>query len=87
MLASGAPGAFIPVLYSGTGVVAYMARYHEIRRQERAGVLRTVGTRKRVYAAVLMDGPPRPKCGQVYSHNHETKDNPKGVWTFTKGAS
>jgi len=82
--ASGAPGALIPVLYSGTSNVAYRAKYPEIRRQERAGVLRTVGSKKRIYAAVLIEGPVRPRCGQRETHNHETPDNPRGVWTFKK---
>ena len=26
----------------------------------------------------------RPRVGERYSHNHETADNPRGVWTFKK---
>lgn len=70
-----------PVLYP-SGNLAYMATYTQIRLSEKSGVLRTFGKKKRIYGARLFEGPTRPQCGQHQTHNHETPDNPRGVWTF-----
>lgn len=74
----------LPVLYP-SGNLAYMATFRAVRAQEKSGVLRTFGRGKRVWGAMLVCGPVRPRCGERTTHNHETPDNPRGVWTFRKG--
>jgi hypothetical protein len=49
-----------------------------------------VGTTHRIRALVAVTGQiewlrlNRPALGQRYSHNRETNDNPRGVWTFRR---
>jgi len=79
----------LPV-YTADRELLYYAPIASIPHLIETGRARPVGTRRRMRALIAVCGPDemlaliRPYVGQRYSHNHETGDNPQGVWTFSK---
>lgn len=83
------PKNFLPVYGSGHELL-YHAPVASVPRLLASGLATAVGTKHRTRALLATRGATdvlrsmKPPAGQHYSHNHETADNPKGVWTFRK---
>ena len=83
------PRNLLPVLGSGDMVLGYVS-VAAAQRMLSAGSVVGRGTRHRIRALIAthdnIDLLPasKPPSNQRYSHNHETVDNPPGVWTFKK---
>jgi hypothetical protein len=71
----------LPVQYP-SGTFAFLVSPDEARRMIRSCVAEGLGTKKRLHALRLIEGPGRPVAGTRYSHCQQTQDNPKGVYTF-----
>jgi hypothetical protein len=84
------PSNCLPV-YSPDHELLYHAPIGSVPRLLESGRVRPVGTKHRVRALIAVCGDAtawlrlsRPPTGRPESHNRETEDNPRGVWTFRK---
>ncbi|PWT75417.1 MAG: hypothetical protein C5B60_05385 [Chloroflexi bacterium] len=79
----------LPV-YTADRELLYYAPLASVAHLIENGKVRPVGTRRRMRALIAICGKhellraAHIPTGQRYSHNHETDDNPQGVWTFSK---
>lgn len=71
----------IGVLYPDARI-AYTCTQREARELIRAGVAKALGNKQRIRAIQLLSGPSRPLAGTKYSHNHETRENPRNVFAL-----
>lgn len=84
-----APGNLLPVYASGDSLLGYVTPAAAQRMLD-AGHVIARGTRRTVRALIRVHDnfellpSDRPPTNQKYSHNRETAQNPKGVWTFRK---
>lgn len=78
---------FLPV-YGPDRELLYNAPLSSVPRLLESGLATAVGTRQRTRALLAATGAidilraMKLPTGQRYSHNHETNENPRGVWTF-----
>jgi hypothetical protein len=83
------PQNLLPVLGSGDTLLGYVSAA-AAQRMLAAGHVIGRGTRNRIRALIAVHDnidlipADRPPTNQKYSHNRETVDNPKGVWTLRK---
>lgn len=84
-----APSNLLPVYASDDSLRGYV-NIPTAQRMLAEGSVVGRGTTRRIRALIavhdnvdLLVGERMP-AGQRYSHNRETRDNPKGVWTFRK---
>jgi hypothetical protein len=83
------PNHLLPVLGTGRVLLGYVS-VAAAQRMLAAGHVIGRGTRNRIRALIAVHDnidlipSDRPPTNQKYSHNHETRDNPPGVWTFKK---
>lgn len=82
------PNNFLPV-YGPDNSLLYHAPIASVPRLIESGRVRPLGTKSRVRALVALCGDiahltvsSSIPTGQRFSHNHETPDNPRGVWAF-----
>lgn len=81
------PSNCLPV-YGPDRELLYHAPIASVSRLIEAGRVRPLGTRTRIRALIALGGDlpqggsRRPPVGQRFSHNRETPQNPRGVWTF-----
>lgn len=84
-----APANLLPVYAAGDALLGYvtptaaqrmLTEGHVIAR----GTRRSIRALIRVHDNVDLLVSDRPPTNQKYSHNRETPENPKGVWTFRK---
>jgi hypothetical protein len=68
----------------------YDAPLSSVPRLLDSGLVRPVGPHGRIRSLLAVTGSEeflrraRPAMGERYSHNHETEQNPRGVWTFRR---
>jgi len=79
----------LPVYTRDTGELMYYAPISTVPRLIESGLALGLGTRNRTRALVATCGIEelracRPPRVQPDTHNRETPDNPRGVWTFRK---
>lgn len=85
------PANFLPV-YGPNHELLYNAPLSSVPRLLDAGLATAVGTRSRTRALIAARGATdrlramKIPTGQRYSHDHETPENPRGVWTFAKSS-
>ena len=83
------PVNYLPVYGPGRELL-YNAPLSSIPRLLDSGRVRALGTKRQIRALVAVGDSAstlrqmRPPTGQRYSHDHETPDNPPGVWTFRR---
>ena len=83
------PNHLLPVYGAGNDLLGYVSPAAAQRMLD-AGHVIGRGTKQRIRALIAVhdniDLLParRPPTNQKYSHNHETVDNPPGVWTLKK---
>ena len=83
------PENLLPIYGAGNDLLGYVSAA-AAQRMLAAGHVIGRGTRNRIRALIAVHDnidlipADRPPTNQKYSHNHETRDNPPGVWTFKK---
>ena len=84
-----APASLLPIYGSGDTLLGYVS-VPAAQRMLTAGHVIPRGTKHRIRALIAVHDnidllpSDRPPTNQKHSHNHETRDNPKGVWTFKR---
>jgi hypothetical protein len=83
------PNQLLPVYGAGCNLLGYVS-VAAAQRMLAAGHVIGRGTRNRIRALIAVHDnidlipAKRAPTNQKYSHNHETRDNPPGVWTLKK---
>lgn len=86
-----APSNVLPV-YGPDHELLYYAPLATVPRLLDSGMVTPVGTRRRTRALMAARGATdtlramKVPTGQHYSHDCETDQNPRGVWTFSKSS-
>ena len=83
------PRNLLPVIGRRDELLGYVT-VSAAQRMLAAGHAVGRGTKTRIRALIAVHDnidllpSERPPTGQHYSHNHETRDNPRGVWCLKK---
>ena len=84
-----APANLLPIYGSGDALLGYVS-VTAAQRMLDAGHVVPRGTKHRIRALIAVHDnidlipSERPPTNHKYSHNHETRDNPQGVWTLKR---